>query len=244
MTAPTTDDLLRNALLATLNEADRMRLAPHILTFDLKSGEILQHAGDEVVDTWFPCGHAMAAFCIATNDNTTAVEVALIGREGAIGGIVSNGHVPAYATAQVRFRGRFLRIKTAALENAKLESISLRHWFSRYSDCLMAQVFQTAACNATHTISQRTAKWLLAAVARTDGLEFEMTQEQLAEMLGVGRTFVTRVVKKLRDEGSIATRRGVFTITDEPLLRKGACGCTTVIENHFDTVLHGIYPIA
>lgn len=243
MTAPTLDDLSHNALLATLSEADRKRLSPHMLVFDLSRGDVLQHAGDEVVDTWFPCGPAMAAFCVSTNESQSAIEVALVGREGAIGGIVSNGHVPAYATAQVRFSGRFLRIKTAALEQAKLDSISLRHWFSRYSDCLLAQVFQTAACNATHTITQRAAKWLLAAVARTNGSEFEMTQEQLADMLGVGRTFVTRVVGRLRDQGTISTRRGVFTIRNEPLLREMACRCTTAIENHFDTVLHGIYPI-
>jgi CRP-like cAMP-binding protein len=185
----------------------------------------------------------MAGFCIATNANNVAVDVALVGREGAVGGIVSNGHVPAYATAQVRFGGRFLRIKTAALEQAKLDSISLRHWFSRYSDCLLAQVFQTSACNAAHTISQRTAKWLLAGVSRTSGTEFAMTQEQLAEMLGVGRTFVTRVVKRLREQGTIATRRGIFVIKDEALLRGTACGCTAAIEDHYDTVLHGIYPV-
>jgi CRP-like cAMP-binding protein len=241
MTTPITEDLSRNALLATLNEHDRARLAPHMTVFDLKAGDILQHAGDDVVDTWFPCGSAMAAFSIAGNDDTMAVEVALVGREGAIGGIVSNGNVPAYATAQVRFSGRFLRIKTVALERAKLESISLRHWFSRYSDCLLAQIFQTAACNATHTIYQRSAKWLLAAASRTSRSEFEMTQEQLAEMLGVGRTFVTRVVGRLREEGVIATRRGIFTVTNEQRLRETACGCTATIENHFDTVMKGVY---
>ncbi|WP_420384079.1 Crp/Fnr family transcriptional regulator [Novosphingobium sp.] len=243
MTAPHLDDLSHNALLATLTENDRKRLLPHMMVFDLKNGAILQRAGDEVVDTWFPCASAMAAFCVGTGENGTAVEVALVGREGAIGGIVSNGRVPAYATAQVRFSGRFLRIKTAALEQAKLESIALRHWFARYSDCLLAQLFQTAACNAIHTIAQRTAKWLLAAMARTDSSQFEMTQEQLAEMLGVGRTFVTRVVKRLRDDGTIATRRGVFVIRNEDLLRETSCSCTTTIENHFDTVLHGIYPV-
>lgn len=243
MTTPTDDDLLRNALLSKLSDADRKRIAPHMLVLELKNGHILQHAGDDVVDTWFPCSSAMAAFCVGTHDDSSAVEVALVGREGAIGGIVSNGHLPAYATAQVRFGGRFLRIKTSALEQAKLDSISLRHWFSRYSDCLLAQVFQTAACNANHTISQRAAKWLLAAVSRTSTEEFEMTQEQLAEMLGVGRTFVTRVVKKLRDEGTIATRRGVFIVKDAAKLRDTACDCTTAIENHFDTVLHGIYPV-
>ncbi|WP_395332141.1 Crp/Fnr family transcriptional regulator [Novosphingobium sp. BL-8H] len=241
MSTPTPDDLANNALLATLSDADRLRLTPHILVFDLDANHVLQHAGDEVTDTWFPCGPAMAAFCVVTKE-ATAVDVALVGREGAVGGIVSNGHVPAFATAQVRYGGRFLRIKTAALEQAKLDSLTLRHWFSRYSDCLLAQVFQTAACNATHTISQRTAKWLLAAVSRTHGYRFEMTHEQLAEMLGVGRSFVTRVVTRLRDAGTIETKRGVFIIKDEQRLRRAACDCTTMIEDHFDTVMHGIYP--
>lgn len=242
MSTPTEDDLASNGLLATLNDADRRRLAPHIMVFDLEANETLQDAGDEVLHTWFPCGSAMAAFCIAVDD-TAAVEVALVGSEGAIGGIVSNGHVPAFATAQVRFAGRFLRIKTSALEHAKLDSISLRHWFSRYSDCLLAQVFQTAACNATHTIMQRAAKWLLAAASRTQRSEIALTHEQLAEMLGVGRTFVTRIVSRLREEELIATRRGKVIIKDEIALRDRSCSCTTSIENHFDTVLHGIYPV-
>lgn len=242
MSAPTPEDLANNALLATLSESDLERLIPHMLVLDLKAHAALQKAGDEVVDTWFPCGSAMAAFCVRMKDGP-AVEVALVGREGAIGGIVSNGHVPAFATAQVMFGGRFLRIKTAALEQAKLDSITLRHWFSRYSDCLLAQVFQTAACNATHTIAQRTAKWLLAAMSRTHGSEFAITHEQLAEMLGVGRSFVTRVISKLRDAGTVETRRGVFVVRNEETLRDTACDCTTTIEDHFDTVLHGIYPL-
>lgn len=243
MTVPTLQDMSANRLLMMLREEDRRQLAPHMLIFDLDCDDILQKAGEEVVHTWFPCGAAMAGFQVWVDDDNTAVEVALIGREGAIGGIVSNGKVPAYATAQVRSPGRFLRIQTAALELVKLESIALRHWFARYSDCLIAQVFQTAACNATHTIVQRAAKWLLAAGARTHHAEFNLTQEQLAEMLGVGRTFVTRVVGQLRREGVISTRRGVFVIEDETALRERACHCTAAIEDHYDTVLHGIYPL-
>jgi hypothetical protein len=168
----------------SLRDDDRRRLASHMTALDFQAKHILQRAGDDVVDTWFPCRSAMAAFSIWVDDYNPAVEVALVGREGAIGGIVSNGNVPAYATCQVRFGGRFLRIKTAALEQCKLDSITLRHWFSRYSDCLLAQIFQRAACNATHTIIQRTAKWLLAGAARTGKLEFEMTQDQLAKCWG------------------------------------------------------------
>jgi hypothetical protein len=243
MAIPSIEKLAENVLLAKLRDDDRRRLASHMTMMDFQAKRILQRAGDDVVDTWFPCHSAMAAFSIWVDEDNPAVEVALVGSEGAIGGIVSNGNVPAYATCQVRSGGRFLRIKTAALEQCKLDSITLRHWFSRYSDCLLAQIFQTAACNATHTIIQRTAKWLLAGAARTSKLEFEMTQEQLAEMLGVGRTFVTRIVRQLRDEHVLDTRRGVFIIKDETALLQKSCRCTTSIEDHFDTVLHGIYPI-
>jgi hypothetical protein len=244
MTAPLSPELMENALLAKLSDEDRLRLIPHMMRTDLRAQTILQRAGDEVVHTWFPCGSATAAFRVGTDEHNPAVEVALVGSEGAVGGIVSNGSVPAFATCHVQASGKFLRIKTAALEQCKLDSISLRHWFARYSDCLLAQIFQTAACNATHTIVQRTAKWLLAGLTRTGGAEFDMTQEQLAEMLGVGRTYVARVVGQLRDEGVIETRRGVFIIKNESALRQRTCACTTAIEDHFDAVLHGIYPVS
>ena len=243
MSSPTASDLAGNLLLGKLVAEDRARLAPHMLVFDLKPNDLLHRAGDDVIDTWFPCGAAMASFCVETNDGADAVEVALIGHEGAVGGIVSNGRLPAYATSAVRFAGRFVRIKTAALELAKLESITIRHWFARYSDCLLAQVFQTAACNATHTISQRTAKWLLAASARTERNDFELTHEQLAMMLGVGRTFVTRTLKTFKDAGVLETHRGRIAVLDLPALSRAACGCTAAIEQHFDAVLHGIYPV-
>jgi len=240
---PPVDQMTGNALLAKLRDDDQRRLSAHMSALELKAGHILQRAGEDVTHTWFPCGASLAAFRIWVDDINKGIEVALVGREGAIGGIVSNGSLPAYATSEVLTSGRFLRIKTSALEHAKLQSVALRHWFSRYSDCLLAQVFQTAACNAGHTITQRTAKWLLAAVSRTSGTEFEMTHEQLADMLGVGRTFVTRIVRHLRTEGLIATRRGRFIVIDEAGLRARSCGCTTAIQDHFETVLHGIYPI-
>jgi CRP-like cAMP-binding protein len=238
---PTQSDLLSNDLLGKLTEADRQRLAPHMQVRDLQTDYVLQAAGQEVFDTWFPCGSALASFCVG-HATGAAVEVALVGREGAIGGIVSNGHTPSFSEAQVRSSGRFLRIKVSALESAKSESISLRHWFSRYSDCLLAQVFQTSACNATHSVTQRTAKWLLAASARTQSTQFALTQEQLANLLGVGRTFVTRIVGKFRADGLVSTRRGAFKVENEAALRAMSCRCTAAIENHFDVVLRGIYP--
>ena len=241
MRAATEEDLKGNVLLGVLRDTDRVRLVSHIRVVDLKAGAVLQKSGATVVETWFPCGSAVAAFSVESSEGRS-VDVAVIGREGAIGGIVSNGDVPAFATAKVRFPGRFLRMKTAALEQAKLESITLRHWFSRYSDCLFAQVFQSAACNATHSTLQRAAKWLLAGMERVAGKEIQMTQEQFAEMLGVGRPFVSRVIGTLRKEKIILTRRGSFEIVNPAKLKNLSCDCTGVIEEHFDSVLHGIYP--
>jgi hypothetical protein len=241
VTAPLVSELIENALLAKLRDDDRKLLAPHMMRINLRANDVLQRAGDEVVHTWFPCASATAAFEVWIDHTNPSVEVAIVGSEGAVGGIVSNGNVPASATSRVQAGGRFLRIKTAALEQCKLDSIALRHWFARYADCLIAQIFQTAACNATHTITQRTAKWLLAGMARTGGVELEMTQEQLAKTLGVGRTYVARVLGQLRNEGVIETRRGHFIVKDKEALRQSACNCTTRIENHSDTVLHGIY---
>src|ERR1700753_482774 len=134
MSAATTADLKLNALIAKLRDEDFNRLAPHMVAVDLQVGDVLQAAGEKVTDTWFPCGPSMAAFCVWVDAAQGAVEVALVGREGAIGGIVSNGRVPSYATARVVAAGRFVRIKITALESVKIDSISLRHWFSRYSD--------------------------------------------------------------------------------------------------------------
>lgn len=233
--------MAQNGLLAVLIDEDRERLRPQMLAFDMEAGEILHRAGDDVVDTWFPLAAASAAFCVQDVDGE-AIDVAQIGREGAIGGVVSNGHLPAYSTAVVRFPGRFIRIKTTALEQAKLGSLPLRHWLARYSDCLMAQVFQTAVCNGKHTIRQRTAKLLLAGLERTGERDLPVTQDQLAEMMGVGRPFVSRVLGEMRQGGVIESRRGMLTIKDEKKLRSLSCGCTMLIENHFDKVLHGIYP--
>jgi CRP-like cAMP-binding protein len=241
MSAATKADLAGNVLLSVLTEDDRQRLLPHMMTLELPAEAILLHSGQDVTDTWFPCTSAMAGFCIR-GANGHSVDVAFVGREGAIGGIVSHGHVPAYATAVVRVPGTFLRIKTSALEQAKIESIHLRHWFSRYSDCLLAQVFQTAACNATHTIRQRIAKLILAGMERTGSTEIPMTQEQLADMLGVGRTFVSRILGTLRKEGVVESRRGTLSIRNLHALRGESCHCTQAIEDHFDAVLHGIYP--
>lgn len=204
---------------------------------------MLFEAGDGVEFVHVPCGPTHASFSV-TLENGAPVETALIGREGAMGGIVSQGRLPAYARAVVRAGGPFLRIPCVRLEAAKERSAPLRNAFARYADCLLAQVFQSVACNAVHGIEARTAKWLLAARDRTGSPEVEPTQEQLAGMLGVGRTYVSRVLRELRCAGVVATRRGRLVIQDTTALLATSCPYNELVKRHFQEALSGVYPSA
>jgi len=230
-----------NRLLGALRPSDREIIERRLTPMEFKRGHILHRAGDVVRYAWFPCDRALASFVVSGEDGTT-IETALVGREGAIGGIVSHGRLPAYADAQVQYEGVFLRIEAAVLEEIKSQSPAIANLFARYSDCLLAQVFQAVACNASHNITQRTAKWLLAAIDRTGDHVIPLRQEQLAELLGVGRSFVNRVLKGLRETGVLTTRRGYLEIRDFPALNGLACGCNDRLREHFDTVLEGVYP--
>lgn len=230
-----------NNLLAALNPKDFALIQPKLEVFEVKSGDVLYHPGDNVRTVYFPCGPTLLAFRVLLDDGRV-VEVALIGREGAVAGIVSQGRLPAFARAEVQFAGPIMRMELSDLEAAKSQSVSLRHLFARYADCVMAQVFQSVACNATHTIEQRAAKWLLAAMERTGDSRLPLTQEQLAEMLGIGRSYVSRVLQALKARGLIQTRRGVLVATDIDALSHVACNCHEAVKRHFDQVLKGVYP--
>lgn len=234
-------DCLNNNLLRALRPADFELLEPLLTEWEGERGTTLYDPGDHVGHVYFPCGPSLISYLVVLEDGR-AIETALIGREGAIGGIVSQGRLPAYARAEVQFPGHFLRMPAAALEAAKLKSISLRFLFARYADCLMANVFQTVACNAAHTIEQRTAKWLIAAMERTGDHEVPLTQEQLSAMMGVGRSYVSRIIQTLKARGLLATRRGSIVVADLPGLHQLQCGCNAAVRRHFDDVLSGVYP--
>ena len=133
----------------------------------------------------FPCGPSLVSYMVANEDGRD-VETILIGREGAVGGIVSQGFLPAYTHIMVKFAGPFVRLPVGKLDAAKTQSATLNNIFARYADCMLAQIFQSTACNAIHSIEQRTAKWIISAMERTDDdVVVPLTHEQLATLLGV-----------------------------------------------------------
>lgn len=226
------EEMIKNSLLAKLEPSDRDRLQPHLIGIDFEKRSVLFEASANARYSWFPTGSAVAAYVIA-DEGGKVTEVCQIGREGVIGAIVSDGNSCTFPRAIVRAGGRFLRISNIELEKVKEERPSVRRWLNRYADCLLAQVFQETYCGKTHSVVQRTAKWLLDAQERTGSDEVAMTQENLAELLGVGRSFVNRVVNDMRAQGLVETRRSVLRIRDEAALRAKSCDCHSIVSHHF-----------
>ena len=230
-----------NNLLDSLGCDDRNMLGAKLAAWEARAGQIIYEPGCKVDHAYFPIGSAMASFRIAFQDGSE-IETGLIGREGALGGIVSHGNLPAFARSVAQVGGDFARISLVELEKIKESNKQIRELFNRYADCLLAQIFQATACNAAHSVEQRAAKWLLAAADRTGSSDVTLTQDQLAGLLGVGRTYVSRMIGKLRGEGVISNRRARISIDNTAALQKLSCSCNASVEQHFNEVLRGVYP--
>jgi hypothetical protein len=231
-----------NNLLRRLNASDFALIAPHLAQQEAAAGDLLYSPGDNVEVVHFPCGPSLASYLVANEDGRD-VETILVGREGAVGGIVSEGYLPAYTRIMVKFGGPFMRLRVGKLDVAKTKSATLRNVFARYADCMLAQIFQSTACNAIHSIEQRTAKWIISAIERADGDNIvPLTHEQLATLLGVGRSYTSRVIQTFKAEGILDTRRGSILVLNPEALRIRACLCNESVKNHFEEVLRGVYP--
>jgi hypothetical protein len=231
-----------NNLLRRLNDADFALIEPHLVPADAAPSDLLYSPGDDVETVHFPCGPSLVSYMV-TNEDGRDVETILIGREGAVGGIVSQGYLPAYTRITVKFAGPFVRLPIGKLDAAKLKSRTLNNIFARYADCMLAQIFQSTACNAIHSIEQRTAKWIISAMERADGNNtVPLTHEQLATLLGVGRSYASRVIQTFKAQGVLDTRRGAILVRNPDALRLHACLCNEAVKTHFEEVLRGVYP--
>jgi Crp-like helix-turn-helix domain len=231
-----------NNLLRRLNRADFALIVPHLSAAMCGPNELLYNPGQHVEIVHFPCGPSLASY-VVPNEDGRDVETILIGREGAVGGIVSQGYLPAYTRIAVKFGGPFMRLPVGRLAAAKAKSTSLCNIFARYADCMLAQMFQSTACNAVHSIEQRTAKWIIAAIERTDGNDLvPLTHEQLATLLGVGRSYASRVIQTFKAEQILETRRGAILVRNREALQRRSCLCNEAVKDHFEEVLRGVYP--
>ncbi len=231
----------QSELLNVLSQNDRQVLFDQLTEVHFTTGDLLYEPDQNVDFCYFPLGASIASYFVLTDDGSI-VETLMVGREGALGGIVSAGIAPSFARANVMNGGAFYRIPLDRLERIKRSSPAVDALFTRYADCMMAQVFQSIACSAIHTIEQRAAKWLIAATERIGRNDIAMTQEQLAAMMGIGRSYASRVVQRFKLDGIVRTRRGGIEVTDAHALSRRACTCNARVKRHFERVLEGVYP--
>lgn len=224
-----------NRLLSTFALEARGLVEPAATVVDLELESLVLRRGEDVEVSLFPFGSTMISMSVELSGGRS-VEVASIGREGAVGGIISCGHAPAFSSAVVLVGGPALRVPIGVLEEAKRRSTFVANIFCRFSDYLLSQVMLSAVCNALHSIEQRAARWLLLAQDRA-GDRIELTQEALAGLLGVQRTTVNAVIRSLQDEGLIASSRGAVRVVDRAGLKRRSCECYQALEDHFGAVI-------
>jgi Crp-like helix-turn-helix domain len=224
-----------NHLLRRLNESDFAKIAGNLTKAHIDGDTVLYNPGDRVNVVYFPCSTSLASFVLSLEDGRD-VDTLVVGREGAVGGIVNQGRLPAYSRMVVKLGGTFLSLEASKLEAAKQRSSALRELFASYADCLLAQLMQSIACNAAHSIEQRTARWITSAIERTGDDLVPLTHEQLSAMLGVGRSYTSRVIETFKAQRILETRRGALLIRDPAALRAKACRCNEEIERHFPEV--------
>ena len=224
-----------NRLLATFPMELRQRIRDSIEAIYLEAGDVVLRRGIDVDTSVFPFGPTMISMVVDLDDGRS-IEVASISKEGAVGGIVSCGHSPAFTRAVAIVPGPAVRVPMKVIEDAKAGSGHLRNIFCRFSDFLLAQVMQSVACNAFHPIEARAARWLLTAHDRA-GTKLSLTQEALAGLLGVQRTTINAVARLLADERLITTRRGTIEIIDRAGLEARACECYDRVERFFGDMI-------
>jgi CRP-like cAMP-binding protein len=208
---------------------------PHLKRTVLEQGTLLQEQEDRVECAYFPLSGMISL--LAVMGDGQAVETAVVGREGTVGAMSGLGPWRAASRAVVTVPGTAWVIETSRLQDAVRQSEHLRNIILRYKETLLAQVQQTAGCNALHNAEERLARWLLQTRDRIDSDRMPLTQDFLSQMLGVRRPTVTVVAGVLQTAGFIHYRRGYLEIIDRSGLEQAACECYDLIRQRTDQAL-------
>ncbi|MEA2941434.1 MAG: hypothetical protein QOD09_1963 [Bradyrhizobium sp.] len=233
MHSPTSNHL-DNKLLASLPRSQFNLLVPHLTVATLVQGGVVFETGDEVDQVYFP--HNGMFSLLAVMRDGKAIETATVGREGVIGAMAGLGLYTSLVRVVVQLPLTASKIASSQFRKAVTASEPLRDLCIHYNEVLLTQARITAACNALHPVEARFCRWLLQSADRADGDTITLTQELLAEMLGVRRTSVTEVAGKVQHEGVITYSRGVIKILDRDGLERLSCECYETLINHSATL--------
>jgi CRP-like cAMP-binding protein len=214
---------LDNKLLTSLPRDHFDRLLPNLSTVSLQQGAVLYEAGDEVDQVYFP--HYGMLSLLAVLRDGKAIETATVGSEGVVGAMAGLGLYKSLVRVVVQMPVSVSKIAATHFRTAAASSDSIRNLCIRYNEVLLSQARVTAACNALHPIEARFCRWLLQSADRSASETVALTQEFLAEMLGVRRTSVTEVARKVQNAGVITYSRGVIKILDRAALMRMSCEC-------------------
>jgi CRP-like cAMP-binding protein len=226
----------RNQLLQSLPPADFDLLAPHLKDVSLHQSEVLVEPGDLVEHVYFP--HTAVISLLAVMRDGQTVETATVGRAGVVGGVAGFGPWRAFARVIVQMPGTAGRIPSSRFRAAIRHSDRLTTVVLRCAQSVVLQIQQTAACNALHSVEQRLCRWLLLTQDYADTNVIPLTQELLAQMLGVRRTSVTVAASKLQALGVIRyNQRGRIEIVDRKALERAVCECYEALRTRHDQLV-------
>jgi CRP-like cAMP-binding protein len=233
----------QNHLLAALPAADYARLLPDLELTTMPLGQALYESGGHLQHVYFPTTSIVSLLYVMADG--ASAEIAVVGNEGILGISLFMGGETTPSRAVVQSAGHGYRLRAQLLKNEFNRAGPMLHLLLRYTQALITQMAQTAVCNRHHAVEQQLCRWLLLSLDRLDGNELQMTQELIANMLGVRREGITEAAGRLQRAGLIRYGRGRITVLDRPRLEKEVCECYRVVKKEFDRLLpYEIPPLA
>ena len=225
----------QNQLLASLPAMDHQRLLPHLEVVDLPLGMVVFESGSTLHHLYFPTSGIVSL--LYAMESGASTEIAVIGSEGVVGIALFMGGESTPSRAVVQSAGHGYRLNAAVLKTAFERGGRLQFLLLRYTQALIAQMTQTAVCNRHHSVDQQLCRWLLLSLDRLPSNQLNMTQELIANMLGVRREGGTEAAGKLQEAGLISYHRGHIAVLNRPRLEQRVCECYAVVKKEMDRLL-------
>jgi CRP-like cAMP-binding protein len=226
---------IKNHLLAALPDAEAQRWLPLLEPVDLPLGEVLYESGITLSHVYFPTTAIVSLLYVM--ENGASAEIAVVGNEGIVGISLFMGGESTSSRAVVQSAGKGFRLKAQLMKQEFNRAGPVLHLLLRYTQALITQMSQTAVCNRHHSLDQQLCRWLLLSLDRLEGNQLVMTQELIANMLGVRREGVTEGALKLQHAGLIQYARGHITVLDRAALERRSCECYAVVKKEYNRLL-------
>jgi CRP-like cAMP-binding protein len=230
-----TADPRKNHLLAALPTAEWHHWLPQLEPVDLPLGKVLYESGSRLAHVYFPTTSIISLLYVM--EDGASAEIAVVGHEGIVGISLFMGGESTPSRAVVQSAGHGFRLKADLMMQEFNRAGPVLHLLLRYTQALITQMAQTAVCNRHHSLDQQLCRWLLLSLDRLPSDELVMTQELIANMLGVRREGVTEAAGHLQQAGLIHYRRGRITVLDRKRLEQRACECYAVVKKEYDRLL-------